>query len=84
MTDEKSPEAGHSTYPPGDPAHPCGGRFRLFPKMVTRCWVMQPDSVQLIDEAMSRDRIIGMVFAKPTAPGRPRSPKATRRSAPAP
>jgi ATP-dependent Lon protease len=26
---------------------------------------MQPDSVQLIDEAMSRDRMIGMVFAKP-------------------
>jgi len=37
----------------------------LFPKMVTPLLVMQPDSVQLIDEAMSRDRLIGMVFAKP-------------------
>jgi ATP-dependent Lon protease len=36
----------------------------LFPKMVTPLLVMQPDSVQLIDEAMSRDRMIGMVFAK--------------------
>jgi ATP-dependent Lon protease len=37
----------------------------LFPKMVTPLLVMQPDSVQLIDEAMSKDRMIGMVFAKP-------------------
>jgi ATP-dependent Lon protease len=33
--------------------------------MVTPLLVMQPDSVQLIDEAMSKDRMIGMVFAKP-------------------
>jgi len=51
--------------PSGGPAHPAGGRFGAVPKMVTPLLVMQPDSVQLIDEAMSRDRMIGMVFAKP-------------------
>jgi ATP-dependent Lon protease len=37
----------------------------LFPKMVFPLLVLQPEMVQLIDEAMSKDRIIGMVFAKP-------------------
>jgi ATP-dependent Lon protease len=35
----------------------------LFPKMVFPMMAMHPDSVQLIDEAMSRDRIIGLVFS---------------------
>ncbi len=39
----------------------------LFPKMVFPLLIMHPDSVQLIDEAMSRDRIIGFVFAKSEA-----------------
>ncbi len=46
----------------------------LFPKMVTPLLVMQPDSVQLIDEAMSRDRMIGMVWAR-TEPGREGPPQ---------
>ena len=36
----------------------------LFPKMVLPLVVMQPDSIQLIDEAMSGDRIIGLLVAK--------------------
>jgi ATP-dependent Lon protease len=65
MTDEKSPEASSSTTLPAVlPILPVVDSV-LFPKMVTPLLVMQPDSVQLIDEAMSRDRMIGMVFAKP-------------------
>jgi ATP-dependent Lon protease len=36
----------------------------LFPKMVFPLLVMQPEMVQLVDEAMSRDRMVGMVMAK--------------------
>jgi ATP-dependent Lon protease len=36
----------------------------LFPKMVLPLVVMQGESVQLIDEAMSNDRIIGLMVAK--------------------
>ena len=36
----------------------------LYPKMVLPLVVMQRESVQLIDEAMSKDRIIGLVVAK--------------------
>jgi ATP-dependent Lon protease len=36
----------------------------LYPKMVLPLVVMQGESVQLIDEAMSKDRIIGLVVAK--------------------
>ncbi len=36
----------------------------LFPKMVLPLVVMQKDSVQLVDEAMSKNRIIGLVLAK--------------------
>jgi ATP-dependent Lon protease len=65
MSEEKQPEAGHSpTLPAILPILPVVDSV-LFPKMVTPLLVMQPDSVQLIDEAMSRDRMIGMVFAKP-------------------
>jgi ATP-dependent Lon protease len=65
MTEEKSPEAAPSNKLPDMlPLLPVADSV-LFPKMVTPLLVMQPDSVQLIDEAMSRDRLIGMVFAKP-------------------
>jgi len=65
MTEEKSPEAEATNKLPDTlPLLPVVDSV-LFPKMVTPLLVMQPDSVQLIDEAMSRDRMIGMVFAKP-------------------
>jgi len=40
----------------------------LFPKMVLPLVVMQKESVQLIDEAMSKDRIVGLLVSK-TPPG---------------
>jgi ATP-dependent Lon protease len=65
MTEEKSPEAAPANKLPETlPLLPVVDSV-LFPKMVTPLLVMQPDSVQLIDEAMSRDRMIGMVFARP-------------------
>ena len=36
----------------------------LFPKMVLPLVVMQRESIQLIDEAMSGDRIIGLLVSK--------------------
>ncbi|PLX52360.1 MAG: endopeptidase La [Desulfobacteraceae bacterium] len=36
----------------------------LFPKMVLPLVVMQPESIQLVDEAMSQNRLIGLVVAK--------------------
>ena len=36
----------------------------LFPKMVLPLVVMQKESVQLIDEAMSKDRIIGLLVSR--------------------
>ena len=39
----------------------------LFPKMVLPLVVMQTESVQLIDEAMSKDRIIGLLVSKETS-----------------
>ncbi len=35
----------------------------LFPKMVLPLVVMQGESVQLVDEAMAQDRIIGLVVS---------------------
>ena len=65
MTEEQSPDAAAANKLPDTlPLLPVVDSV-LFPKMVTPLLVMQPDSVQLIDEAMSRDRMIGMVFAKP-------------------
>ena len=65
MTEEQSSEAAVANKLPDSlPLLPVVDSV-LFPKMVTPLLVMQPDSVQLIDEAMSRDRMIGMVFAKP-------------------
>jgi ATP-dependent Lon protease len=39
----------------------------LFPKMVLPLVVMQKESVQLIDDAMSKDRIIGLLVSKATS-----------------
>ncbi|MGD9368036.1 MAG: endopeptidase La [Desulfobacteraceae bacterium] len=36
----------------------------LFPKMVLPLVVMEPDSIKLVDEAMAKDRIIGLVVSK--------------------
>ncbi|MBW2133257.1 MAG: endopeptidase La [Deltaproteobacteria bacterium] len=36
----------------------------LFPKMVLPLMVMQDDSIQLVDEAMSGDRVFGLVVSK--------------------
>ena len=36
----------------------------LFPKMVLPLLVMQDESIRLIDEAMSKDRIIGLLLSK--------------------
>jgi len=38
----------------------------LFPKMVVPIIAMQKESVQLVDEAMSKDRIIGLIIARET------------------
>ena len=38
----------------------------LFPKMVLPLVVMQKESVDLVDEAMHNDRILGLVLAKGT------------------
>ncbi|MGA8178673.1 MAG: LON peptidase substrate-binding domain-containing protein, partial [Desulfobacterales bacterium] len=36
----------------------------LYPKMVLPLVVMQPESIQLVDKAMSGNRLIGLVVAK--------------------
>src|SRR3989304_5026589 len=69
MTDEIPPEQSTSTstatpIPETLPILPITDSV-LFPKMVFPLLVMAPDSVQLIDETMSRDRMVGMVLAKP-------------------
>ena len=43
----------------------------LFPKMVLPLVVMKGDSVNLIDEAMAKDRMIGLLVAKKTEKARP-------------
>ena len=44
----------------------------LFPKMVLPLVVLQGESVQLVDEAMAKDRVIGlMVSKKPEEKARP-------------
>ncbi|MFO7859702.1 MAG: endopeptidase La [Desulfosalsimonas sp.] len=40
----------------------------LFPKMVLPLIVMQQESIQLIDEAMSKDRLVGVVASRHTDP----------------
>jgi ATP-dependent Lon protease len=41
----------------------------LFPKMVLPLVVMQGASVKLVDEAMAKDRIVGLLASKKTKPG---------------
>ncbi len=41
----------------------------LFPKMVLPLVVMQSESVKLVDEAMSKNRIIGLLVSRPTQEG---------------
>jgi ATP-dependent Lon protease len=36
----------------------------LFPKMVLPLVVMQGDSIKLVDEAMARNRIVGLVVSR--------------------
>jgi ATP-dependent Lon protease len=43
----------------------------LFPKMVLPLVVMQADSIKLVDEAMSKNRIIGLVVSKKEENARP-------------
>lgn len=43
----------------------------LFPKMVLPLVVMQGDSIKLVDEAMARNRIIGLVVSKKQADAHP-------------
>ncbi len=65
MTDEKAPEQPSSAKMPEVlPILPITDNV-LFPKMVFPLMVVHPDSVQLIDEAMSKDRMLGMVPARP-------------------
>ncbi len=45
----------------------------LFPKMVLPLVVMQGESIKLVDEAMSRDRIIGLVVSAKKEQARPDS-----------
>jgi ATP-dependent Lon protease len=58
----------------------------LFPKMVLPLVVMKGESVQLIDEAMAKDRMIGLLVAKKKEKVKPRTPTAETwpRSAPPP
>ncbi len=46
----------------------------LFPKMVLPLMVMQQDSVKLVDEAMSGDRILGLIVSK-NAPAQDAAPE---------
>jgi ATP-dependent Lon protease len=64
MTEKRSPEDFTTEKLPGHlpilPLH----ETALFPKMVLPLVVMQGDSIKLVDEAMQKDRIIGMLVAK--------------------
>jgi len=64
MTEQhKSPEVSAEKIPEILPILPLFDAA-LYPKMVLPLVVMQPESIQLVDEAMSKDRLIGLVVAK--------------------
>ena len=64
MTEQhKSPEMSAEKIPEILPILPLFDAA-LYPKMVLPLVVMQPESIQLVDEAMSKDRLIGLVVAK--------------------
>ncbi|OQY06556.1 MAG: endopeptidase La [Desulfobacteraceae bacterium 4572_123] len=68
MTQPTSPEAVTGKLPERLPIMPLFDSV-LFPKMVSPLVVMQPDAIKLVDETMSRDRMIGFVLShkKPTS-----------------
>ena len=69
MTDHRPPmEFGAENIPEILPVLPLYDTV-LFPKMVLPLVVMRNESVQLIDESMSKDRIIGFVGSKKPADG---------------
>jgi ATP-dependent Lon protease len=65
MTDNQASAAGNqsATMPETIPILPLFDAT-LFPKMVLPLVVMQGESIQLIDEAMSNNRIIGLLVSK--------------------
>ncbi|MBU4318223.1 MAG: endopeptidase La [Proteobacteria bacterium] len=63
MENPKQPEAGNGKLPEILSILPLFDTT-LFPKMVLPLVVMQKDSIQLVDEAMSKDRIIGLIATK--------------------
>ncbi|MGD9331807.1 MAG: endopeptidase La, partial [Desulfobacterales bacterium] len=54
----------------------------LYPKMVLPLVVMQGDSIKLVDEAMQKDRIIGLLVAKSDASEEGATPPAEKETAP--
>ncbi len=65
MNDQPSPDFSVENVPDVLPILPLVD-VALFPKMVVPIVVMQNEYVQLIDNAMTTDRLIGLVVAKPT------------------
>jgi ATP-dependent Lon protease len=63
MTEQKAPLGGFSETPDVLPILPLFDAT-LFPKMVLPLVVMQGESIQLIDEAMSKNRIIGLLVSR--------------------
>jgi ATP-dependent Lon protease len=64
MADQQSPMEVNAEQVPEDlPILPLYDAV-LFPKMVLPLVVMQGESVKLVDEAMAKDRIIGLVVSK--------------------
>jgi ATP-dependent Lon protease len=63
MTEQKLPAGSPSQTPDVLPILPLFDAT-LFPKMVLPLVVMQGESIQLIDEAMSKDRVIGLLVSK--------------------
>ena len=63
MTEQLPHDVGAKTIPEVLPVLPLIDTA-LFPKMVVPILAMQKESVQLVDEAMSKDRIIGLIIAR--------------------
>ena len=63
MTQQPDPEIGSDTLSNTLPILPLY-EVTLFPKMVLPLMVMQADSIKLIDEAMNKDRVIGLLVSK--------------------
>ncbi|CAN2040582.1 Lon protease [Candidatus Magnetomoraceae bacterium gMMP-15] len=63
MTEEKQPLEQSNKIPEIIPILPLFD-ITLFPKMVLPLMVMQADSIKLVDDAMSNDRILGLIGTK--------------------